>query len=151
MNSGIKAMVFWLVIMVSAFLLWQVVRSSPNQQTTQEISYSEFLSQVEAGNVTKVTISKSQVYGRARDNSSFRVTAPTNQEGMLLTLRQKNVEIWFKDTASVDRSTWLLNLAPLFLLAALWFVMIRKMRSRQVQTSADGATQNHEKTTWPSR
>ncbi len=150
MNSRIKAAVFWLVILVSAFLLWQTVRRSPNQQATPEISYSEFLSQVEAGNVTKVTISRNQIYGRSRDNSSFRVTAPTNQEGMLLTLRQKNVEVWFKDSASVDRSTWLLNLAPLFLLAALWFFMIRQMRARQVQTQADGTVQNAD-TRWSSR
>jgi len=150
MNSGIKAVVFWLVIMVSAFLLWQVVRGSPNQQTTPEISYSEFLSQVEAGNVAKVTISKNQVYGRYRDNSSFRVIAPTNQEGLLLTLRQKNAEVWFRDTAGADWPTTLLNLAPLFLLAALWFFMIRQMRSRQVRKQTDGTAQSTE-TGWPSR
>ncbi len=139
MNSGVKAVVFWLVIMLSAFLLWQVVQKGPNQQTIPEISYSEFLSQVEAGNVAKVTISNSQVNGIYRDNSSFRVTAPTHQEAMLQTLRQKNVEIWFRDTASGDRMSWLLNIAPLLLLAALWFFMIRQMKSRQVQRETAGA------------
>ena len=135
--------------MVSAFLLWQVVRSGANQQTIPEISYSEFLSQVEAGNVTKVTISRNQVYGRSRDNSSFRVIAPTNQEGMPLTLHQKSVEVWFRDTTSGDWPTWLMNLAPLVLLAALWFLMIRQMRSRQVQAQIDRTTQTGDPR-WPS-
>ena len=139
MNSGVRAVVFWLVIMLSAFLLWQVVQKRPNQQTIPEISYSEFLSQVEAGNVVKVTISNSQVNGIYRDNSSFRVTAPARQEAMLQTLRQKNVEIWFRDTASGDRASWLLNIAPLLLLAALWFFMMRQMKSREAQRETAGA------------
>jgi cell division protease FtsH len=147
LNSRVKAVAFWLVIMLSAFLLWQVVRNSPNQQTTPEISYSDFLSQVEAGNVAQVTISKNQVNGRYRDNSSFRVTAPTIQDGMLQTLRQKNVQIWFRDAAKQDWPTSLLNLAPLILLAALWFFMIRQ---RRVQTQPDAMTQNSD-SRWPSK
>jgi len=149
-NPGVKAAVFWLVILFSAFLLWQVVRNSPNQQTTPEISYSEFLSQVEAGNVARVTIANSQVDGTYRDNRSFRVTAPTAQEGMLQTLRQKNVEVWFRDAARGDWPSWLLNLAPLVLLAALWFFMLRQMKSRQVQTQTDAMTPGSD-SRWPGK
>src|SRR5438445_1084478 len=131
MNLRVKAAVFWLVILVSTFLLWQIVRNGKTHQTTPEISYSQFLSQVEAGDVAKVTISKNQIYGIARNDRSFRVTAPENIDGMLLTLRQKNVEIWFKDAAKGDWQTWTTNIAPLFLLAALWFFMIRQMKARQ--------------------
>lgn len=142
MNVRIKAAVFWLVIMVSAFLLWQVVRGTPNHQMTPETSYSEFLSRVEAGHVTSVTISNNQVYGKSRDNSSFRVTAPTSQDGMLQTLRQNNVEVWFRASANEGWPSRLMNLAPLVLLAALWFFMIRQMKSRQGQSQIDGITQS---------
>ena len=140
-SSTVKTVVFWLVITLSAFLLWQTVKSGPNQKTP-EISYSEFLSQVEAGNVTKVTISRNEVNGKYRDNSSFHVMAPSSQEGMLQTLHQKNVEVWFRDAAGGDWPTWLMNLAPLILLGALWFFMIRQIRSRQIQTQLDKATQS---------
>ena len=135
MDQTVKTVIFWLVIVLSAFLLWQGVKANPDQRKTPEISYSAFLSQVEAGNVAKVTISRNQILGWYRDNSPFSVTPPTSQEGMLQALRQKNVEIWFKDAAEGDRTTWLLNLAPLFLLAALWFFMIRQMKQRQSPTS----------------
>ena len=138
MNSTIKTVVFWLVIVLSAFLLWQVVKSDHNEQKTPEISYSEFLSQIDAGNVAKVTISKAHAYGKYRDGSSFRVTAPTSQEGMLQALHQKNVEIWFRDDAtSGGWPAWLLNLAPLILLAALWFFMIRQLNAKQARTRKD--------------
>ena len=137
-----KAVVFWLVILVSAFLLWQVVKSGPNRQATPEISYSEFLSQVEAGNVTRVTISGFEVTGAYRDGSSFHVNGPSSQEQMLTVLRQKNVEIRFTPTGSNSSATQLLGTwAPLILLAALWFFMIRQMKSKRPSTPTSQNTE----------
>lgn len=143
MNQTIKTVIFWLVILVSAFLLWQVVRSGGTQQSTPEISYSEFLSQVEAGSVAKVTISGSTVEGTYHDNGSFRVTAPTNQDALVQTLRQKNVEVWFKDSGGSGTPARLLGTwAPLILLGVLWFFMIRQMQRRQAQGRPDSAAES---------
>jgi len=78
----------------------QITKAKPGTRSVPEISYSEFLTKVESGNVIKVTISHNQVNGRYRDNAEFRVIAPTSQEWMLQTLHQKNVEIWFADAPS---------------------------------------------------
>lgn len=137
MNSTVKTVVFWLVIGVSAFLLWQVVKAGPNEQHVPDISYSEFLSQVEAGSVRKVTISGNHVNGQYRDGRPFQVRTSTSQEGMIKVLLEKNVEIWFKDGSETSWSGGLLNIAPLILLAALWFFMIRQMRQRPNQSQAD--------------
>jgi cell division protease FtsH len=138
-NSNVKNVVFWLVIVISAFLLWQVVKSGQGAPRATEISYSEFLTQVETGNVQKVTISGTQVNGQYREGRSFRVTAPASQEAMLKALHDKNVEIWFRGTNEGSGPAWLLNVAPLILLAALWFFMIRQMKQRQnrVQGTTD--------------
>jgi ATP-dependent Zn protease len=71
MEKTMKRVVFWLVIVISATLLWQVVRKGPTEQTTPEISYSEFLSEVEAGNVSKVTISRNEVLGNCATKGLF--------------------------------------------------------------------------------
>jgi len=131
MSQTVKNVAFWLVIVLSAFLLWQVVKSGEGNRRTPETSYSEFLSQAEGGNVTKVTISRTRITGTYRDGRPFQVVAPTSQEGMLQTLRHNNVEIWFRDTATGDWPTWLMNLAPLILLAALWYFMIRQINQRR--------------------
>lgn len=55
-------MVFWLVIVLLISLLWQVIKRGQNEPTIPEISYSEFLSQVESGNVSRVTIASSRSY-----------------------------------------------------------------------------------------
>ena len=132
MNPAIKTVVFWLVILISAFFLWKIVQAPGIQQQTREISYSEFLSQVDAGNVVKVTLSQNKVSGKYHDGSPFRVIVPTSQEGMLQSLRQKNVEILVRDASSDSVSFQLLGTwAPLVALAALWFFMIRQMQTKR--------------------
>jgi cell division protease FtsH len=127
MSSTAKTLVFWLVIVLSAFLLWQVIRARPDQHI-REISYSEFLSSVEASRVATVTISGNEIMGRLRDGGSFRVTVPSSQESLLQMLHQKDVEIWIRNVPNAASPTWLLNVAPLILLAALWFFMVRQLR-----------------------
>lgn len=142
MIPTVKRAVFWLVMVISALLLWQVVKSSPNRQQIPEISYSEFLTKAETGSVSKVIISKNQIDGRYRDDQSFRVTVPSSQEGMLQILHQKGVEIWFRDAPGGDSSTWLVNFLPLILLGALWFFMIRQVNLRKVQKQEGPVSQN---------
>ena len=131
-NSTIKTVIFWLVILVSATLLWQVVKSGNSRtQPAPEISYSQFLTQVDAGNVVMVRISKTRADGIYHNGGPFRVNVPGSQEQMLQTLRQKNVEIWYADSPEQSGWGWLVNLfAPLVLLAALWFFMIRQMKTK---------------------
>jgi cell division protease FtsH len=139
MTSTIKKVLFWFVILVAAFLLWKII-AMQGQRPLPDISYSEFLSQVEAGNVIRVSIMRSQITGTYREGGAFHVTAPSSQEGMLQTLRQKNVEIWVRDP---DGGTWTLicNLLPFLVLVWLWFSMLRQikiMKKSQVQMNQTG-------------
>ena len=131
MNTVVKTILFWMVIVVSAFLLWQTVKSGGSSQPVPEISYSEFLARVASGQVSKVTIAGSVVRGYEAKSGGFRVIAPSNQAAMLDALQQHRVEIWFKEGTEQGWPTWLLNLAPLILLAALWFFMIRQAQRRR--------------------
>ena len=138
MFGSAKKIVFWFVVILAAFLLFQVVRAAPNDAKTPEISYSEFVSRVGAESVAKVRIAGVHIDGWTRDGATFRLIGPTNQSEVLEVLRGKDVEIWFSDQPEGNWGTWLANLAPLILLAALWFFMIRSMRQRQVQSAAGG-------------
>jgi FtsH Extracellular len=132
MNQTVKAVIFWAVIMVSAFVLWQVVRSGgPAQQAVPEISYSEFLERVENGQVSRVTVKGSAVQGSAATGDSFLVTAPPDQTAMLDTLKKHKVEIGFKTTQEQGWPSWILNLAPLFFSPLCGFSLIRQMQRRR--------------------
>ena len=117
--------------MVSGFLLWQTVKSGRSGPSLAEISYSDFLARVASGQVSTVTVAGSVVRGYDSKGSSFRVVAPSNQSAMLEALQQHGVEIWFKEGPEQNWPTWIMNLAPLVLLGALWFFMIRQMNRRR--------------------
>ena len=139
MNKTLKAVVFWAVITVSAFLLWQAVKAKPADQNAEEISYSRFLSQVADGQVSKVVIAGRMVSGYDSKGGNFRVIAPPNQSAMLETLQQHGVEIWFRETSEQGWTSWILNLLPLVLLAAVWFFMIRQMQTaNRVRSAREG-------------
>ena len=136
MNKTSKSVIFWLTILGSAFLLWQVVKTDPKDKNVAEISYSQFLRQVADGHVTKVVIASNVVRGYDDTGNRFKVIAPANQSAMLDALQQHDVDIWFNELPDPTWGTWLMNIAPLALLAGLWFFMIRGMRGIGKQRSA---------------
>ena len=130
MNSTVKTVLFWVVILVSAFLLWQVVRQGTNSQKDKEINFSQFMTDVNQGNVRDVRIIGMEVRGKYKnDNSAFHTTVPPNYPDMYKILTDKGVVMEIKDISNGTWPSWILNLAPLVLLAALWFFMIRQMQT----------------------
>jgi cell division protease FtsH len=71
-DKSVKTVVFWLVIAVSAMLLWKIVRASgPRPQQTSEISYSQFMSEVDSGNVESVDVAGTKIHGRYHGGEPF--------------------------------------------------------------------------------
>jgi cell division protease FtsH len=85
---------------------------------------------VDQGNVKEVTILGQEVSGKYRDNSAFHTIIPPGYSEMYKTLNDKHVEVTVKD---INNGSWPLQLlgtwAPLLLLGALWFFMIRQMQT----------------------
>src|SRR5213595_1660819 len=101
-----------------------------NSQKDKEVNFSQFMSDVDQGIVREVTVIGVEVRGKYKsDNSAFHTTVPPNFPDMYKTLRDKGVTINIRDISNGSWPTWLLNLAPLILLAALWFFMIRQMQT----------------------
>jgi len=129
-NSTVKTVVFWLVIVLSGVLLWQVVKVGNSGQKEREINFSEFMSQVDQDNVAEVTILSSEVRGKFKnDKTGFHATIPANYPDMYKVLQDHHVSITVKDVSSGSWPSWILNLAPFVLLGALWFIMIRQMQT----------------------
>ena len=113
MNSTVKTVVFWLVIVLSGVLLWQVVKAGSSGAKEPEINFSEFLSQVDQSNVTEVTLIGQEVRGKFKnDKAGFHTTVPANYPDMYKILQDKKVNITVKDPQSGGWPSWLLNLAP---------------------------------------
>ena len=56
MNSTVKTVLFWLMILVAAGLLWKVVQMSTGGPKEADASFSEFSAKVDQGLVKEVTV-----------------------------------------------------------------------------------------------
>ena len=128
MNSTAKTVLFWVLVVASAGVLWTVVQNGKNQRPDKEISFSEFMTEANQGKVAEVTVTGQEVRGKYADKSAFHSTAPDKDQTMVKQLLDKGVNVNVKDLAAGSWSTWLPTLAPFVLLAAFWFFMIRQMQ-----------------------
>jgi cell division protease FtsH len=127
-NSTVKTVVFWLVIVLSALLLYTVIQNGRNGQKDKEVNFTQFMTDVDAGNVQEVTVDGMQVHGKHKDGTPFHTTVPTNYPDMIKTLRDKGVSVTFRDINGGSWA-WLIQVIPFALIAALWFFMIRQMQT----------------------
>ncbi len=134
-SSTLKTVMFWLFIIMLAVLLWTLVSKSGQSAREEEPSYSEFMAQVDRGNVKEVTMYLSptsyEIEGEWREPSKkFRTTIfKESAPDLAKTLRDKQVLINVKEVNRADWVTFLLNAAPLFLLVAFWIFMMRQMQA----------------------
>jgi cell division protease FtsH len=131
-NSTVKTVLFWLLIGVSALLLWEVVKGARDGQKDKEVNATQFMSDAEQNNVRELTVNGMEVRGKYRDGSAFHTTLTMNYftPEVLKDLHAKGVNVNFRDVNSGSLPLQLLGTwAPLILLGALWFFMIRQMQT----------------------
>src|SRR4051812_21956078 len=101
----------------------------------QEKSFSEFMAEVNQGNVADVTILGQDIRGKLKPsanetNLAFHTTAPEQFPDMYKTLTEKNVAVTVKNTQPGAWSGVLFYvIVPLLLIGGMWFFMIRQMQT----------------------
>src|SRR6202161_1438092 len=102
---------FWLFIIMLAVLLWTLVSKSGQSAREEEPSYSEFMAQVDRGNVKEVTLDLSptsyEIEGEWREPSKkFRTTIfKESAPDLSKTLRDKQVLINVKEVNRSEEHT----------------------------------------------
>jgi cell division protease FtsH len=129
-NSTVKTVLFWLLIGVSALLLWQVVKSARDGQKDAELKTSQFMNEVEQNNVQEFVVNGMEVRGKLRNGSAFHTTAPPTYftPEMLKSLDSKGVSNDFRDINGGNWA-WVIQVVPIVLIGAVWIFMIRQMQT----------------------
>jgi len=134
-NSTAKTIVFWMIIILLGVFLWKMVSNTGQAGKEDELSYSQFMDQVDNGNVKDLTLYLSansyEVRGQyLKQEKMFRVTIfKESAPDLVKTLRDKRVTLNVKEVTRGDWLTFLLNAAPLFLLVGFWIFMMRQMQA----------------------
>jgi cell division protease FtsH len=126
---------FWLFIVMLGVLLWTLVSKSGQSTREKEPSYSEFMAEVDRGNIKEVELYLSptsyEIQGEKREPAEkFRVTIfKEAAPDLVKTLRDKNVLINVKEVNRADWVSVLFSAAPVLLLVAFWIFMMRQMQA----------------------
>ena len=130
MNSTVKTVVFWVVMLLTALLLWQVVKTG-NPAKERELSFTEFMTSVEQGNVSEITLyGNNEVRGKfKKDNARLKTVVPNDYPDLIGILREKGVVISVKESSSSSWVTLLVNASPFLLLIGFWIFMMRQMQT----------------------
>ncbi len=137
MKSNWKSILLYLALILIAVSLLSPLFAP--QKKVSEISYSQFLNQVEAGKVKQVTIAGEIVSGKFVDGTLFK-TRTVNAGALVPNLREKGIEIKIEPPGEAG---WFWSLAvqlvlPLLFFALLWYFLIRQAQSSNTQAMSFG-------------
>jgi len=128
MNANFRNFAIWLVILFMLMGLFQVFQSSTRSASIADKSYSQFISDVDSGRVTSVTVTDNVVSGLLTDNTRFEAVIPQGAD-VISRLEQRNVQITARAPESspfwsILLSSWL----PFIVIIGVWFFFIRQMQ-----------------------
>ena len=128
MNSNAKTVIFWVVLVSVAVLLWAVVKTGRGKPD-RALNFSEFLAEVDTGNIKSVNINVNEVKGDfVNGRDSFHTVVPTNYPKLYDLLNDKKVSMTFNDSNSSGWVSFLVQSAPFLLIIGFWVFMLRQMQ-----------------------
>ncbi len=129
-NNLIKNLAIWLLIGFLVFLIIDFYKSNETSQRILPISYSNFLTEIKNGNVSKVEIRGNNIKGEYTNGSFFSTYAP-NDMNLIEKLEKNSVEINALplDKGSPGLIDILISWFPMLLLIGVWIFFMRQMQS----------------------
>ena len=122
-NVGVYLLIILVAISISDYF-------STRSTQKHEVSYTNFLTQVDAGDVSRVTFVKNTIRGVLKDGTEFVTITPDEpyaDAGLYDRLKAKDIEI---DAANPPEPSWwsqlLSSIFPFVILLALWFFFMQR-------------------------
>jgi len=125
-NSMAKTVAFWVALLVTAVLLYNVFTSRPSGKET-ELIFSKFLEEVNNHNVKKATIVDTDVTGELVSGEKFKTVIPTGYTALYDKLQGVDYKV-----EHPTQSPWLAALiswAPFLFIIGFWIFFMRQMQS----------------------
>lgn len=122
----LKNLFLWLIIAVILISVFNNLE--PKQSNAERLTYSEFLKQVQSGNVNAVNIQNQSISGQMQNDKQFVTYMPLDDPYLLPELIKKNVNVKGESPQQEGLLMRLfVNWFPMFLLIAIWVFVMRQM------------------------
>jgi len=131
LNSTVRQVIFWVVIIGGAILLYRFFHN-PSGSQPQQLSYSDLIQKVEEKGVTTASVEREKVTGKLSSGQAYTTEIGGEKSGDTLaeTMRKNGVKVEYKNSST--SGMWMQALifyAPFILIIALWVFMLRQMQS----------------------
>ncbi len=125
-----RNLALWVIIALLVFALFNLFQGSSPRDTQQPLAYTDFMAQVESGEIKEVTIKGHQVTGRFRDGRSLTTYAP-DDPNLISKLEKNGVRISAQPSDDGSPTLWsvLISWFPMLLLIGVWIFFMRQMQS----------------------
>ena len=125
--GNLRNIAFWLVLFLLVVALFNVFSSGSNLTSSKEVSYSEFLIQVEKGNVSAVRLDGERIIVRDSGGNTYQVIQPSGAS-TVQKLEDAGVEI---QAVKQEKSGFMSSLSlwlPFLLIIGIWIFLMNRMQ-----------------------
>src|SRR6201989_811581 len=129
MNANLRNFALWVIIVLLLLALFTLFQNPGQRTTSQDISFSQLLNEVDQGRVRDVLIQGPEIHGTFTDGRSFQTYAP-NDPSLIDKLYKKGVSITAR--AQQNDVPWFVSLLiswlPFIALIGVWIFLSRQMQ-----------------------
>jgi cell division protease FtsH len=129
MNANLRNFALWVIIVLLLLALFTLFQNPSTRTASTDISFSEFLDQVDKNNVRDVTIQGPEIHGNFKDRGAFTTYAPKD-DTLVDRLYKKGVTISAKPLS--ENVPWFVSLLmswlPFIALIGVWIFLSRQMQ-----------------------
>ncbi len=132
MNTNFRNIALWVIILMLVLALITLFNNQGTRTSAREIQYSQFLTEVDSGRVSQVTIAGPDITGVMTDGTQFSTYSP-NDSHERLTERLHEKRIAINARSANPETPWLIalliNWLPILLIVGAWVFMSRQMQN----------------------
>ena len=128
-NGNLRNFIVWVILAFSLLGLYNLIDNPIVSKNQSEITFSQLLAEVDAGNIVDVEISGDNISGHYSDGRSFKTFAPSDPT-LIDRLYNRGVSISAKpekEGGSIFLNI-LISWFPMLLLIAVWIFFMRQMQ-----------------------
>ena len=127
---NLRNILVWAILLVLLAALFNILQGPRPAAPSNELTFSQFMDNVEAGRVSEVTIEGQTVSGTLSGGQAFRTEVPGDAR-VTDALRANNVQITARPAADGGMNLLgiLLGWFPMLLLIGVWIFFMRQMQS----------------------
>src|SRR5512141_2939729 len=129
MNANLRNFALWVIIVLLLLALFTLFQNPGQRTSSQDISFSQLLSEVDANHVKDVVIQGPEIHGTFTNGSSFQTYSP-NDPTLVSRLYNGKVSITAKPPG--DNVPWFVSLLvswlPFIALIGVWLFLSRQMQ-----------------------